>query len=79
MTDTVAAQKCPYQAELEKGRTYQYCRCGRSKLQPFCDDAHVGTDIEPFEFVAERTEIVNLCGCKETGDPPFCDGSHNVL
>lgn len=80
MTDTVVrAQLSPFQATLEQGRTYRYCTCGRSKDQPFCDDAHVGTGIEPIEFVARASETVNLCGCKETSDPPYCDGAHLLL
>ena len=69
----------PFQATLIEGQTYRWCRCGRSKSQPFCDDSHAGSGIEPMEFVAERSETLNLCGCKETNDPPYCDGTHNVL
>ena len=76
---TVPVVAAPYQATLKEGEAYRWCRCGRSKSQPFCGDSHAGTDIEPLEFVAERSETVDLCGCKETSDPPFCDGTHNVL
>jgi CDGSH-type Zn-finger protein len=69
----------PYQVELEAGKRYAWCRCGRSKRQPFCDGSHTGTGIEPLMFTAERTELALLCGCKDTGDPPFCDGSHLLL
>jgi len=66
-------------AELEAGKRYAWCRCGRSQKQPFCDGAHAGTGIEPLMFTAERTEMALLCGCKDTGDPPYCDGSHMLL
>ncbi|HUU24322.1 MAG TPA: CDGSH iron-sulfur domain-containing protein [Methyloceanibacter sp.] len=72
-------QLSPYQVQLEEGKRYAWCRCGRSKNQPFCDGAHAGTGIEPLMFTAERTEMALLCGCKDTGDPPFCDGSHMLL
>jgi len=77
--EPVRPQLGPYQVEVEEGRTYAWCRCGRSKTQPFCDGSHKGTGFEPVVFTAESTETVYLCGCKDTGDPPFCDGSHNLL
>ena len=77
--ETVVAQLSPYQVDLEEGKTYRWCRCGRSKKQPFCDDSHEGTGIEPLQMVAEKSETVMLCGCKETDSPPFCDGTHNIL
>jgi len=76
--EIVPAQLAPYVAELEEGRTYAWCRCGRSSKQPFCDGSHKGTGIEPMVFKAERTETAMLCGCKGTDDQPFCDGSHNL-
>ncbi len=79
MDDPVATQLGPYQVDLKKGRTYRWCRCGRSSSQPFCDGSHEGTGMRPVELVAEKDETVILCGCKETGDFPFCDGTHNVL
>ena len=77
--DAVPAQLSPYLVEVEAGKTYRWCACGRSQNQPFCDGSHAGTDKLPKLFKAERTEAVNLCGCKQTMDPPFCDGTHNVL
>lgn len=77
--EPIVAQKGPYQVELVEGRTYSWCRCGRSQRQPFCDGSHRGTSFEPVRFVAQTSGIVNLCGCKSTDDPPYCDGSHNLL
>jgi CDGSH-type Zn-finger protein len=79
MAEPERPQLNPYQVELEAGKRYAWCRCGRSKKQPFCDGSHTGTGIEPLMFTAERTEMALLCGCKDTGDPPFCDGSHLLL
>jgi CDGSH-type Zn-finger protein len=76
--DIVPAQLAPYPVDLEEGRTYAWCRCGRSGKQPFCDGSHKDTGIEPLVFKAEKTETVMLCGCKGTDDAPFCDGSHNL-
>ena len=77
--EPIAAQLNPYPVELEEGKRYFWCKCGRSQKQPFCDGSHKGTDIQPHAFVAEQTGTFNLCGCKNTDDDPFCDGSHNLL
>jgi CDGSH-type Zn-finger protein len=73
------AQKAPYATEVEAGKTYYWCACGRSKKQPFCDGSHQGTGLEPMAFSAEKTETVYLCGCKHAQNKPFCDGSHKQL
>jgi CDGSH-type Zn-finger protein len=78
--EAVVAQVGPYQVELEAGKPYLWCRCGRSSRQPFCDSAgHKGTSFLPLRFVSESTGTFNLCGCKSTDDQPFCDGAHNML
>jgi len=77
--DPVVAQKGPYQVELVEGKTYWYCRCGRSKRQPFCDGSHQGTGITPMRWTLPEAGKVWLCGCKRTGKPPLCDGSHSKL
>jgi len=77
--EPVVAQISPYQVELEEGRSYLWCSCGLSKRQPFCDQSHKDTGIEPIRFTAEATGTFNLCGCKDSDEPPYCDGSHNLI
>lgn len=80
MTDTPEiAQKEPYAVEVEEGKSYFWCACGRSKSQPFCDGSHKGTAFTPVKYTAEASKKVFFCGCKHTGNPPLCDGSHNKL
>ncbi len=74
----IAARE-PIAVRLEKGQTYWWCACGRSKTQPFCDGSHRGTGFEPVEFTAQETGEAWLCQCKRTTTPPWCDGSHARL
>jgi CDGSH-type Zn-finger protein len=64
---------------VEEGKSYWWCACGRSKKQPFCDGSHKGTEFKPLEFKAAATEEVRFCACKRTGKQPRCDGSHKKL
>ena len=79
MTDPIVARKGPYTVDVEKGVEYAWCRCGRSRTEPWCDGSHKGTGIRPLVFKAERTETLALCGCKHTRDEPLCDGTHEDL
>jgi CDGSH iron-sulfur domain-containing protein 3 len=79
MTEAVVAQKAPYKAELEAGKTYYWCACGRSKNQPFCDGAHKAVGMAPKPFTAEKSGDAWLCGCKHSKNEPYCDGSHRAL
>lgn len=79
MADPVVARPKPCLVTLKGGRTYFWCRCGRSANQPFCDGSHQGSGLEPRKFVAVADEEVLLCGCKQTADAPFCDGAHTNL
>ncbi|MTI33220.1 CDGSH iron-sulfur domain-containing protein [Xanthovirga aplysinae] len=72
------AQKGPYILEMEPG-TYFWCRCGRSKTQPFCDESHKGTSFTPIEVKIEKKSRIFWCGCKHSGNKPYCDGSHARL
>lgn len=72
-------RKSPYAIEVEQGKRYAWCACGRSANQPFCDGSHQGTEFSPHTFTAEESKKVYLCGCKHTANPPFCDGSHSKL
>ncbi|WP_342667120.1 CDGSH iron-sulfur domain-containing protein [Kiloniella litopenaei] len=69
----------PSIVQLEEGKTYFWCACGRSKKQPFCDGSHRGTSFQPISFTAEKTKKYFLCQCKHSSNKPFCDGNHKHL
>jgi CDGSH-type Zn-finger protein/mannose-6-phosphate isomerase-like protein (cupin superfamily) len=75
----VIASRKGFYYELKAGKRYLWCRCGRSKQQPFCDGSHAGTSFLPVAYQADRDEEVIFCGCKHTGTAPFCDGAHSNL
>jgi len=79
MTEPVPAQKAPYEIEVETGKKYFWCACGRSKKQPFCDGSHAGTGLAPVPYEAEESRPIWFCGCKASGKKPFCDGTHTTL
>ncbi len=79
MTDPVIAQKAPMPVEVEAGKTYFWCACGKSSKQPFCDGAHKGLGIAPVKFTAEADKKLFFCGCKASAKAPFCDGTHKDL
>ncbi len=69
----------PFAVQVDEGKKYFWCSCGRSEAQPFCDGSHKGSDHLPKVFEATKTGEVYLCGCKQTGNAPYCDGSHKKL
>lgn len=75
----IVADTQPREVNLEEGKTYAWCACGRSSNQPFCDGTHKTTDLRPVVFKAEDTETKWLCMCKQTGNKPFCDGTHKTV
>ena len=81
MSDTqpVCAQKSPYRLEVEAGKSYWWCACGKSASQPFCDGSHKGTEFRPQEWKAASNEEVWFCTCKRSQHQPMCDGSHKAL
>lgn len=75
----IIAQKAPYPVEVEAGKTYFWCACGRSQKQPFCDGSHKDTGISPVKWTAEATKKTFFCGCKHSANQPLCDGAHKAL
>ena len=79
MDAPIPAQKAPYGVEVEAGKRYFWCACGRSQGQPFCDGSHQGTGLTPVMYTPEKSGQVWFCGCKASNNKPVCDGTHNRL
>ncbi len=73
------AGNAPIEVDLEEGKLYSFCTCGRSENQPFCDGSHKETEFRSHKFTAEKTGKAWLCMCKHTGNKPFCDGTHSKV
>jgi CDGSH iron-sulfur domain-containing protein 3 len=79
MTEPVIAGKQPIAIDVEAGKKYFWCACGRSAKQHFCDGSHKGTTFTPLPYEADKNRKVFFCACKKTGNSPMCDGTHNKL
>ena len=77
MADAVRAGSAPIGVEVEAGKSYWWCSCGKSAKQPFCDGSHNGTDFTPMKYDAPETRKAYFCTCKATSNSPLCDGSHS--
>ena len=76
MSDPVRASDLPFGIDVEAGKDYFWCACGRSDSQPFCDGSHKDTGFTPVKYSATEDGKVFFCGCKTSGNQPLCDGSH---
>ena len=70
------AGDAPVRVEVEAGKAYFWCTCGKSSKQPFCDGSHKGSEFSPLKWQAEEDGAKFFCTCKQTDGDPFCDGSH---
>ena len=79
MAKGIVAGTSPVPIEVEGGKTYYWCACGKSANQPFCDGSHKGSEFSPVKWTADEAGRKFFCGCKHTAGEPFCDGSHKAL
>lgn len=71
-----ASNDRPVAVQVEKGKTYLWCSCGKTQTAPFCDGSHTGTRYQPLRYTATENKTEHFCGCSGTGNKPFCDGTH---
>ncbi len=77
--EALIPQKGLFPVEVEAGKSYMWCRCGRSSNQSFCDGSHAETEFRPVPYKAEESKTVYFCGCKRSGNKPVCDGTHGKI
>ncbi len=75
---TIAGHK-PIVVEVEAGKDYWWCSCGKSAKQPFCDGSHKGSAFTPLQWTATDAKSVAFCTCKQTATQPLCNGAHKTL
>jgi len=46
MTEPEIPQKRPYPTQVEAGKEYHVCMCGKSQNQPLCDGSHAGSGLD---------------------------------
>ena len=66
----------PLPVEVEAGKDYYFCSCGKTSTPPFCDGAHQGTGMEPTHYKSEESGTIYLCNCGRSKTGLMCDGSH---
>ena len=69
----------PVVTEVEAGKDYWWCACGKSKNQLFCDGSHKGSAFTPLQWTAPESRQVWFCACKQTATQPLCSGAHKEL
>ncbi len=79
MAEPVIAARRPVPVDVEAGRTYYWCACGRSARQPFCDGSHRNSEFTPTVYVATKSARLWFCACKHAKSAPLCDGTHKTL
>jgi len=58
----------PVAIDVEKGKKYLCCTCGKSKTQPFCDGPHNNNECKPFKYTATNDTMEWFCASKNTCD-----------
>ena len=58
MKKGISAGETPIGINVEEGKSYYWCTCGKSSKQPFCDGSHTGSEFGPLTYKAEQSKKV---------------------
>ena len=66
---------------LSRGKSYDWCSCGHSQINPMCDGQckWIMTRCRPITFNVSESGYYKLCNCKMSSNAPFCNGTHQHL
>jgi CDGSH iron-sulfur domain-containing protein 3 len=67
VAEPIPAQKAPYGVNIEAGKDYWWCACGRSAKQPFCDGSHKAVGLAPLNSAPPRPSKL---GCADANRAP---------
>lgn len=71
----------PINVYLYRGKKYDWCSCGHSWNNPFCNGQckFVTTRCRPISFNVSESGYYKLCNCKLSANAPFCSNTHRLL
>merc|ERR1711976_543061 len=71
----------PISVYLHRGKKYDWCSCGHSWSNPFCNGQckFLMTRNRPIAFNLSESGYYKLCNCKLSANAPFCNSTHKLL
>jgi CDGSH-type Zn-finger protein len=77
----LAAGYYPVSVYLYRGKKYDWCSCGHSWSNPFCNGQckFITTRCRPIAFNVSESGYYKLCNCKQSANAPFCNGTERLL
>jgi CDGSH-type Zn-finger protein len=79
----VSSQLKPYIVDVKggHGETYNFCPCGESQTQPWCDNTCSKSKgvWSSTQYMPRRDGYKLMCGCKMAINRPKCDGTCAVV
>jgi CDGSH iron-sulfur domain-containing protein 3 len=77
----VVAGYYPVSVYLYRGKKYDWCSCGHSWNNPFCNGQckFILTRCRPISFNVSESGYYKLCNCKLSANAPFCNGTEKLL
>eukprot|EP01068_Selenidium_serpulae_P008764 Selendium_serpulae@DN5068_c0_g1_i1.p2 len=66
----------PYKVHMDSGKAYNWCSCGYSAKQPWCDGSHKlkAPEFRPVVIQPINSGNALMCGCKH--GIGYCNGVH---